>query len=95
MKCDNCNSDKTYIKDYKHNFNKRGKNIEFVSPRKFCLRCNSLVYDAKLDNEASQKAIDIYNKLYGISKENIVKLRNEYNLSQELFSKIIGCAKKL
>lgn len=95
MKCDNCNCDKTYIKDYKHNFNKRGKNIEFVSPRKFCLRCNSLVYDAKLDNEASQKAIDIYNKLYGISKENIVKLRNEYNFSQELFSKIIGCAKKL
>lgn len=94
MKCDNCLCKSTYVKDYEHNYNIKGKEIKFISPRRFCKECNSLVYDAELDNEASRKAIEIYNKNYGICKENIVNLRNKYNLSQELFSKIIGCAKK-
>lgn len=94
MKCDNCLCKSTYVKDYEHNYNIKGKEIKFISPRRFCKECNSLVYDAELDNEASRKAIEIYNKNYGICKEDIVNLRNKYNLSQELFSKIIGCAKK-
>ena len=94
MKCDNCLCKSTYIKDYVHNYNIKGKEINFISQRRFCNECDSLVYDAELDNEASRKAIEIYNKNYGICKEDIVNLRNKYNLSQELFSKIIGCAKK-
>ena len=35
-----------------------------------------------------------YNEEYGITKEEIVNLRTRFNLSQELFAKIIGCAKK-
>ncbi len=94
MKCDNCSCKSTYIKDYEHNYNIKGKEIKFISQRRFCNECDSLVYDAELDNEASRKAIEIYNKNYGICKDDIVNLRNKYNLSQELFSKIIGCAKK-
>ncbi len=94
MRCDICGSYETYIKEYKHDYTIKGKKIEFVSDRRFCKKCNNLVYDSKLDNEASKKAIDLYNKEYGITKESIVSLREKYNLSQELFSKIIGCAKK-
>lgn len=94
MKCDNCLCKNTYTKEYEHNYNIKGQTIKFVSTRRFCKQCNSLVYDAELDNEASRKAIELYNKEYGISKEDIINLRNKYNLSQELFSKIIGCAKK-
>lgn len=94
MKCDNCLCRNTYIKDYEHNYKIKGKNIQFILPRRFCKECNSLVYDEKLDNEASKKAIEIYNSNYGICSYDIVNLRKKYNLSQELFSKIIGCAKK-
>lgn len=94
MKCDICNCSDTYVKDYNHEFVIKGKEICFVSKRRFCKNCDSLVYDYELDNEASQKAISLYNEQYGISKDDIVNLRNSYNLSQELFSKIIGCAKK-
>lgn len=94
MKCDICESNKTYIKNYEHIYFVKGKEIKFCSKRRFCEECNNLVYDSELDNAASEVAIKIYNEKYGISKEEIIDLRAKYNLSLELFSKIIGCAKK-
>lgn len=94
MRCDICKSEETYVKDYKHHYNIKGKDISFVSKRRFCKTCNNLVYDSDLDNRASIMAINKYNEEYGIKKEEIVSLRKRFNLSQELFSKIIGCAKK-
>ena len=94
MKCDICGCKETYIKEHKHDFLIKGKKINFTSNRRFCKNCNNLVYDSKLDNDASKKAINLYNKKYAITKEEIIELRKKYNLSQELFSKIIGCAKK-
>ncbi len=94
MRCDVCESQETYIKDYEHNYNIKGKAISFVAKRRFCKSCNNLVYDSILDNKASEIAINKYNEKYGITKEEIVDLRSRFNLSQELFAKIIGCAKK-
>lgn len=94
MRCDICGSTDTYVKSHEHIYQIKGKEIKFNSDRRFCSICNNLVYDEKLDNIASEKAIDIYNKLYGVTKEQIISLRKKYNLSQELFSKVIGCAKK-
>ena len=94
MICDVCQKSDTYVKDYEHTYVIKGKEIKFIAPRRFCKNCHSLVYDSELDNNASELAISIYNKKYGISKEEITALRNRYNLSLDLFSKIIGCAKK-
>lgn len=94
MRCYICGSTDSYIKNHEHIYQIKGKEIKFNSDRKFCSKCNNLVYDEELDNIASKKAIDIYNKLYGVEKEQIINLRKKYNLSQELFSKVIGCAKK-
>lgn len=94
MKCDFCESQETYIKDYEHNYYIKGKNITFVAKRRFCKSCKNLVFDSDLDNKASEIAINKYNKDYGITKEEIIDLRNRFNLSIELFAKIIGCAKK-
>lgn len=94
MRCDNCNNQETYVKDYEHNYNIKGKNISFIAKRRFCKLCNCLVYDSVLDNLASEIAIGKYNEAYGVSKEKIINLRNQFNLSQDLFAKIIGCAKK-
>lgn len=94
MICDICNSQETYIKDYEHNYSIKGRNISFIAKRRFCKKCNNLVYDSNLDNKASEIAINKYNEKYGITKEEIVNLRKKFNLSQELFAKVIGCAKK-
>ncbi|MBP3635028.1 MAG: DUF4065 domain-containing protein [Bacilli bacterium] len=94
MRCDNCNSNETYVKLYKHEYILKGQTISFEKERRFCKICNNLVYDSELDNNASLEAIRIYNKTYGITGEEIVNLRKEYSLNQETFSKIIGCAKK-
>lgn len=94
MTCDICKSSDTYVKMHKHSYIIKGKEISFDADRRFCKNCNNLVYDDKLDNEASLKAISIYNKEVGIDKEKIIELRKRYDLSQELFSKVIGCAKK-
>lgn len=94
MRCDICKGEETYIKDYEHNYNIKGKNISFIAKRRFCKSCNNLVYDSELDNIASEIAINKYNEEYGITKEEIIDIRNRFNLSQELFAKIIGCAKK-
>lgn len=94
MKCDNCGCTKTNIKKHTHNYIIKGYEISFKSDRRFCSNCNNLVYDEELDNIASKKTIEIYNSKYGIPKEEIINLRKSYNLSQELFAKIIGCAKK-
>lgn len=94
MKCDNCSCTTTYIKKHKHTYIIRGKEITFISSRRFCQNCNNLIYDSKLDNEAGYKALEIYNQKYGIEKEKIINLRKQYQLSQAQFAKIIGCAKK-
>lgn len=94
MKCDNCGSIDTYVKELEQSYIIKGHPISLISKRRFCLKCNSLVYDEDLDNKTTEMAIDIYNKQYGIDKNKIIELRKKYNLSQELFSKVIGCAKK-
>ena len=94
MKCYNCGSTNTYVKDYKNEFFIKGKNISFISKRRFCNDCGKIVYDECLDNKTSEIAIEIFNNKYGIPKEKLTDLRKQYNLSLADFSKIIGCAKK-
>ena len=94
MRCDICKSNDTYVKEYHHNYTIKGENIEFIKLRRFCKNCNHLVYDKELDNEASKEAIFLYNERVGVMPESIIKLRKEFHLTQQQFSKIIGCAKK-
>ena len=82
MRCDVCHSENSIVKNYEHVFNVKGKEIKFTSKRRFCTGCGSLVYDSILDNEASEIAIAMYNEKYGIPKEEIINLRNSFNLSQ-------------
>ncbi len=94
MKCNFCNSEDTYVKEYTHEYIIKGEKITFNANRRFCSKCNNMVYDANLDNEVSKKGLELYSEKYGILKEDIINLRHSYNLSQELFAKVIGCAKK-
>jgi len=55
MKCSVCGSSDSYVKDYKHSLTVKDKKIRFTSLRRFCSGCNTILYDAKLDNDASKK----------------------------------------
>lgn len=94
MKCYNCGSANTYVKDFKNDFTIKGKDISFISKRRFCHDCGKIVYDECLDNRTSELAIEMFNNKYGVPKEKLIELRKKYNLSLADFSKIIGCAKK-
>jgi DNA-binding XRE family transcriptional regulator len=94
MKCDVCNSKETYVKEHEQNYIVKDKEVNFKANRRFCKNCDALIYDEKLDNEASKLAIDKYNEIYGLSKDKILEFRNKYKISLDLLSKVIGCAKK-
>ena len=94
MKCSFCNSVDTEVKMHHQVFEIKNQEILVDSSRRFCKNCHQLVYDEILDQEASLKAIEEYNKKFGIMGEQIVSLRHNLGLSQELFAKVIGCAKK-
>lgn len=92
--CDQCNSKNTYVKDFEYFFEINGKKYSVFGKRRYCRDCNSLVYDSELDNDILKKALHKKEEVLGIEPEKIVNLRKQYNLSQDDFSKIIGCAKK-
>lgn len=92
-KCDNCGSTDTYVKMNHNKFIKNGYEIEFDSEERFCKKCDCSVYDRELDNITLKKAIQVYNRQYGIS-EDIKKIRKEIGLSLDELANIIGCAKK-
>ena len=73
MRCDNCGSTDTYIKNHEHIYQIKGKEIKFNSDRRFCSKCNNLVYDEKLDNTDKKRYI---RKKYGIYSLRSTKRRN-------------------
>jgi len=94
MRCDICGSSETYIRDCKYTISIKNKEVTIICQKRFCKDCNNEIIDEKLEKETLKLAEQKYNELYGMNKDKIVNLRKSYNLSQELFSKIIGCAKK-
>lgn len=92
-KCDNCGSTDTYVKINHNKFTKNGYDVEFDSEERFCKKCDCSVYDRELDNITLKKAIQVYNRQYGIS-DDIKKIRKEIGLSLDELANIIGCAKK-
>lgn len=70
-------------------------NIKFEVKEKvhYCINCNNELIDETLDNDLS----NIYNeylKLFGLSFDILKKIRNNLNLSQELFAKALNWSKK-
>ena len=94
MKCDICGSEDTFVRDCRYTFSINGKEVTIICKKRFCNECNNEVVDEELEKDTLKRAVRKYNELYGLSSTKILELRKSYNLSQDLFSKIIGCAKK-
>lgn len=94
MKCGYCGSERTVVIEGKYSTAIKGRDIVIPCKRRYCTECRREVVDDDLDKEAAKKALRRYNELYALNKDRIMAIRKSFNLSQELFSKIIGCAKK-
>lgn len=93
--CENCGqSRESVVRDTKKEMRVKGKKVEIEGALRYCKTCKQNIYDVELDNAFSKKAIAEYNKMHGISSEEIVKLRERYRLTQETLAKILGIAKK-
>lgn len=92
--CDQCSSKDTFSKDFEYFFKVNNEEYSVLGKKRYCKNCNSDVYDRELDNDILKKALRKKEEILGIEPERIIRLRKEYNLSQDDFSKIIGCAKK-
>ena len=94
MICNKCKSMNVRVEKHHHVESIKNHIIEFDAPRMICHDCKNIVPDKELDFNAEIIKNDLYSAKYGIPKEDIVLMRKKLNLSQELFAKIIGCAKK-
>lgn len=87
MKCNKCLTNETYTKIYHHDYQIQNRKIEFEAERRFCSKCNNLVYDKELDNNAGRVAISVYNKKFEIPSEKIVELRKNIGYLSSNFPK--------
>lgn len=92
--CKVCNSTSEDIRTIKSEIFIKGKRIVVEAPRRLCTNCNQIKFDKVLDQEFSLLAIKQYNEQHGIPGEKIVKLREQFGISQETLGKVLGIAKK-
>ncbi len=93
--CETCESDQNVtVKELEKKFSIKGKEVKIKTEVVICNSCQEEVYDAKLGQKLTEKAIDEYNIQYGVSSCKIKELREYYSISSATLAKIIGCAKK-
>lgn len=81
----------TIIKKGKETFEVRNEQIEVESDFRFDVETDEKVSDNYLDNIAIQKAFEIYRKKHDIiTKDELVQIRNKYELSQRAFATLTG-----
>lgn len=92
--CYECNKDvKSNIKTEKNKYTYRGKEFLVVEEVHYCPKCGNILINDNFDNDM-YKIYDCYLKLFDLSFEKIKEIRTNLNLSQEVFSKILGWSKK-
>ena len=85
----------TSIKEVKEAYQVKDIEIVIQSQIRFCVQCNTDLWDDGLDDENLKKAYQKYRDLKGLLQpEEIKAIRLKYNLTQAAFSKILGFGEK-
>jgi len=84
-------SNKTYTKDYEQVFSIRGEDILVNAPAKFDAATDEMLYDQALDDDAIERAHDIYREKNGyLSPKLIREMREKMGISQRDFAILMG-----
>lgn len=92
--CYECDKDvEPIIKEEKNKYTYRDKDFMVCEEVRYCPYCNSELVNDNL-NDAMYNIYNSYLQLFDLSFKKIKEIRINLNLSQELFSKILGWSKK-
>lgn len=96
MFCPICGNEKDFIvKEEKEEIVVKGEKIEIKSQITYCEKCHNKVWNSELDDKNLKKAYEIYKERNNLLQSSQIKeIRNQYNISQSTFSKILGVGEK-
>jgi putative zinc finger/helix-turn-helix YgiT family protein len=82
---------KTYTKVHEDTFEIRGHVYKVEALARFDVETNELVYDEELDDQAIEKAQNMYRKEFGyIFPSEIIQYRAKLGITQREFAKVLG-----
>jgi putative zinc finger/helix-turn-helix YgiT family protein len=91
--CDSCQTDvEAKIIERLSTFTFKGETFT-ITERVLQCDCNHELYDEILDTETMKTLTKLYEERQGLSLEEIKNVRKQYNLSQDLFARILGWSK--
>jgi len=92
--CYDCDEDVEYLKNFQTKpYQFRGKDYTVIVEEKTCPKCGNVLLDDEVDNVLLQ----VYNQYlndYDLSFDTIKDIRNQLNLSQEEFARLLNWSKK-
>lgn len=91
--CDHCQKDvEAHVIERNATYTFKGETFEIVERVLQC-DCGEDLYDELLDAETMKTLSLLYQERIGLSLEDIKSVRNQYGLSMDLFSRILGWSK--
>ncbi|UCZ53724.1 DUF4065 domain-containing protein [Bacillus shivajii] len=91
--CDNCQRDvEAAIVQRKASYNFKGETFEIIERVLQC-PCGEDLYDELLDSETMKTLTSLYEERVNLSLQDIKAIRQQYGLSMDLFSRILGWSK--
>lgn len=92
--CPYCREEKEYVIEKRHVKEFRGKDIDTYENVAVCFTCRNDLYISELEDENTKRIYDAYRLVENIIKpEDIIALRNKYNISQRELTAILGFGK--
>ena len=92
--CPYCREEKEYVIETREVKEFRGKEIDTYENVAMCKTCNNDLYVKELENENSKRIYEAYRQTENIIKpQDIIDLRNKYDISQRELTAILGFGK--
>lgn len=92
--CPYCREEKEYVIETREVKEFRGKEIDTYENVAMCKTCNNDLYVNELENENSKRIYEAYRQTENIIKpQDIIDLRNKYDISQRELTAILGFGK--
>ena len=88
----NCAHKNLVVIDKQETYEIKGEQITIQAKVKKCTECDKEIFDIFLDTENLKKAYRIYKTKHNLlQSEDILALRKNYNLTQNMLAMLIGC----
>jgi putative zinc finger/helix-turn-helix YgiT family protein len=92
--CHNCDEDVTAVINKRNaTYTFKGETFEIIEHYLQCRKCNDDIFDEILDSATMKTLTNLYQERVGLTLDEIKSIRDQYGLSMDLFSRILGWSK--